>query len=139
MSRGRGRRGIQPRPLSSSCDTGPRADDGAEDEAALDFELTPTQQDIRANVSRLMQRFGDEYWLAVETVAVGDADVVARFYLDVTEKLRLKKERDGLAAELSEQSLKDDHLPGVLSRHGVLVSMGPLVARWSECRLARLD
>ena len=72
---------------------------------------------------------GDERWLAVETVAIDDADVIARFYLDVTEKLRLKKERDTLATELSEQSLHDERLTGLLSRYGILVTMGPLVAR----------
>jgi len=72
---------------------------------------------------------GDERWLAVETVAVGDADVIARFYLDVTEKLQLKKERDALAVELSEQALHDERLTGLLSRYGILVTMAPLVAR----------
>ena len=72
---------------------------------------------------------GDEHWLGLETVAVGDAGATARFYLDITEKLRLKKERDALATELSEQSLKDERLTSLLSRHGILVSMGPLVAR----------
>ena len=72
---------------------------------------------------------GDERWLAVETVAIGDADVTVRFYLDVTEKLRLKKERDALAIELSEQALHDERLTGLLSRHGMLVTMGPMVAR----------
>jgi len=72
---------------------------------------------------------GDERWLAVETVAIGDADVIARFYLDVTEKMRLKKERDALAVELSEQALHDERLTGLLSRYGILVTMGPMVAR----------
>ena len=72
---------------------------------------------------------GDERWLAVESVAVGDADVIARFYLDVTEKLRLKQERDALAVELSEQSLRDEQFTGLLSRRGILVSIEPLVAR----------
>ncbi len=72
---------------------------------------------------------GDERWLAVETVAVGDTDAIARFYLDVTEKLRLKKERDALASELSKQSLKDERLTGLLNRNGILVSLEPLVAR----------
>jgi len=72
---------------------------------------------------------GDERRLAVETVAVGDADVIARFYLDVTEKLRLQKERDALAVELSEQSLNDEQFTSLLSRHGTLVSIEPLVAR----------
>ena len=72
---------------------------------------------------------GDERRLSVENAVVGDAGVSVRFYQDVTEKLRLKKERDALALELSEQSLKDERLTSLLSRHGILVSMGPLVAR----------
>ena len=72
---------------------------------------------------------GDEHWLSLETVAVGNSGTNARFYLDITEKLRLKKERDTLATELSEQSLNDERLTSLLSRHGILVSMGPLVAR----------
>ncbi|MGB5439529.1 MAG: diguanylate cyclase [Gammaproteobacteria bacterium] len=72
---------------------------------------------------------GDEHWLSLETVALGDTGTTARFYQDITEKLRLKKERDAFATELSEQSLKDKRLTSLLSRHGILVSMGPLVAR----------
>jgi len=72
---------------------------------------------------------GDEHWLSLETVTLGNTGVSARFYHDITENLRLKKERDALAAELSEQSLNDGHLTSLLSRHGILVSMGPLVAR----------
>ena len=72
---------------------------------------------------------GIERWLSVENVTVGDAGVSARFYQDVTEKLRLKKERDALTLALSEQSLNHEHLTSLLSRHGVLVTMGPLVAR----------
>jgi acyl-CoA dehydrogenase len=30
----------------------------------MDFALTPIQEEIRANVGRIMQRFGDDYWLA---------------------------------------------------------------------------
>jgi acyl-CoA dehydrogenase len=30
----------------------------------MDFALTPIQEDIRANVGKLMQQFGDDYWLA---------------------------------------------------------------------------
>jgi diguanylate cyclase (GGDEF)-like protein len=73
---------------------------------------------------------GDERWLAVETVTIDDMPGVnARFYLDITEKLRLKKERDALALELQEQSLKDPLLTSLLSRHGILLTLGPLVAR----------
>ena len=31
------------------------------------FGLTPEQQEIRAAVARLCQRFGDDYWLAHDT------------------------------------------------------------------------
>lgn len=73
---------------------------------------------------------GDQRWLAVETAIIGDAPgSTARFYLDVTEKLQLKQERDKLADDLSKQSLRDGKLKGLLSRHGVLVSLEPLVAR----------
>jgi GGDEF domain-containing protein len=73
---------------------------------------------------------GDERWLAVETVELeGAAGVIARFYLDITEKLRLKKERDTLEHELREQALKDSLLTSLLSRHGMSVSLAPLVAR----------
>ena len=46
---------------------------------------------------------GDERWLAVETVNLEDC--TARFYLDVTEKLRLKQERDTCSRELQDLSL----------------------------------
>ncbi len=103
-----------------------------ESASTLDID---TQQDLLApllgegTIINWVTPDGDERWLAVETVAVGDADAIARFYLDVTEKLRLKKERDALAAELSEQSLKDERLTGLLSQNGILVSLEPLVAR----------
>ncbi|MDH3526200.1 MAG: diguanylate cyclase [Gammaproteobacteria bacterium] len=73
---------------------------------------------------------GDVRWLAVHTVPLDDhADGTARFYQDVTEKLRHKQERDALTNQLREQSLKDTKLTSLLSRHGVLVSLEPLVAR----------
>jgi len=73
---------------------------------------------------------GDERWLSVETSAIGDIPgSSARFYIDVTEKLQLRKERDTLAERLRKQALRDDQLTGLLSRHGVLVSLEPLVAR----------
>jgi diguanylate cyclase (GGDEF)-like protein len=55
--------------------------------------------------------------------------LTARFYRDVTEKLRLKNERDNCNEELKGQSLRDEQLPGVLNRRGILVSLEPLVAR----------
>ena len=72
---------------------------------------------------------GDERWLAVESFAI-DAfpGVNARFYQDVTEKLRLKKERDALQEELKKQALHDERLPSLLSRFGLQVSLEPLVA-----------
>jgi len=73
---------------------------------------------------------GDERWLAVETVTVEDAPGInVRFFLDITEKLRLKKERDALTLELQEQSLNDPVLTSLFSRHGIMVSLQPLVAR----------
>jgi GGDEF domain-containing protein len=73
---------------------------------------------------------GDERWLAVETVAIdGPAGSMARFYLDITEQLRLRKACDALASELNQQSIHDGYLPSLLSRNGILVTLEPLVAR----------
>ena len=72
---------------------------------------------------------GDERWLALESIAIdGKPGVNARFYQDVTAKLRLKKERDVLQAELKRQALNDEHIPSLLSRFGLEVSLGPLVS-----------
>jgi diguanylate cyclase (GGDEF)-like protein len=70
---------------------------------------------------------GDERWLAVESTLMNG--LTARFYQDVTDKLRLKNERDDCNEELKDQSLRDEQLPGVLNRRGILVSLEPLVAR----------
>jgi GGDEF domain-containing protein len=70
---------------------------------------------------------GDERWLAVETVDLGNS--TARFYQDVTEKLRLRDERNVASAELQQQSLHDASLKSLLNRRGILVSLEPLVAR----------
>jgi GGDEF domain-containing protein len=73
---------------------------------------------------------GDSCWLAVKSVPLDDsAGGMARFYQDVTEKLHHKQERDALTEQLREQSLKDAELTSLLSRHGALVSLEPLVAR----------
>lgn len=73
---------------------------------------------------------GDVRWFKVETVTLGDtAAISARFYHDITEKLRIRRERDALAAELRELSLRDERLPSLFSQHGILVSLEPLVAR----------
>jgi GGDEF domain-containing protein len=74
---------------------------------------------------------GDERWLAVETrpLAGTRGDGTARFYVDVTEKLRLRKERDGLREELKQCTLKDEILTSLLNRRGLLYSLEPLVAR----------
>jgi diguanylate cyclase (GGDEF)-like protein len=73
---------------------------------------------------------GDERWLAVESRPLSGTDGgMARFYIDVTEKLRLRKERDGLRAELKQYSLKDETLTSLLNRRGLLHSLEPLVAR----------
>jgi len=73
---------------------------------------------------------GDERWLAVDSTPLEDAPgITARFFTDVTEKLRLKKERDALQAVLKEQSIKDDQLPSLLSRYGIQLSLEPMVSR----------
>lgn len=73
---------------------------------------------------------GDQRWLAVETVILGDIPGSSvRFYTDITEKLQLRKERDTLVENLRKQALRDEQLTGLLSRHGILVSLEPLVAR----------
>jgi diguanylate cyclase (GGDEF)-like protein len=73
---------------------------------------------------------GDTRWLALQAFEIdGAPGSSVRFYLDVTEKLRLKQERDALARELQAQSLYDASLGSLFSRHGILVSLRPLVAR----------
>jgi GGDEF domain-containing protein len=73
---------------------------------------------------------GDSRWLALEHFEIDtEPGSSARFYLDVTEKLRFKQERDELARELQAQSLYDAGISSLFSRHGVLVSLRPLVAR----------
>ena len=73
---------------------------------------------------------GDERWLTVESTLLEDAPgITARFFTDVTEKLRLKKERDTLQARLREQSIKDEQLPSLLSRYGIQHSLEPMVSR----------
>jgi diguanylate cyclase (GGDEF)-like protein len=54
---------------------------------------------------------------------------VARFFLDITDRIRLRNERDVLVDELRRQALKDEFLTSLLSQHGVLVALEPLVAR----------
>jgi diguanylate cyclase (GGDEF)-like protein len=72
---------------------------------------------------------GDERWLVVESIAIdATPGVNARFYQDVTEKLRLKKERDALQDQLKQQALTDEQLPSLLSRFGLQVSLQPLVS-----------
>jgi diguanylate cyclase (GGDEF)-like protein len=73
---------------------------------------------------------GDERWLAVEAIEMPDLPgIQARFYTDITEKLRLRHERDALQHELDEQTLYDARINSLLSRRGILVSLAPLVAR----------
>ena len=71
---------------------------------------------------------GDERWLAVTTVDAAPG-MTAHFYNDVTDKLRFRKERDQLQARLAEESLKDGLLPSLLSRHGIQISIEPMVSR----------
>ena len=73
---------------------------------------------------------GDERWLAIDVLEVPELPgMQARFYPDITEKLRLRHERDALEEELEQQTLHDRENPGLLSRRGLLVSLAPLVAR----------
>jgi hypothetical protein len=72
---------------------------------------------------------GDERWLAVETrILAGTPAGTVRFYIDVTEKLRLRKERDGLRTELKLLSLKDETLTSLMNRRGLLHALEP----WSR-------
>lgn len=73
---------------------------------------------------------GDERWLAVSITTLEEAPgLSARFYIDVTEKLRFKKERDSLQTRLAEESLKDSLLTSLLSRYGIQISIEPMVSR----------
>jgi GGDEF domain-containing protein len=73
---------------------------------------------------------GDERWLAIDTAAIEDTPgITARFYTDVTEKLRLKKERDALQEKLGEQAIRDARFTRLLSRYGVQVALEPMVSR----------
>jgi len=73
---------------------------------------------------------GDSRWLAVETYEIHDEPGCnARFFFDVTEKLRLREERDALARELEAHSLYDTAVNSLLSRYGMLFLLRPLVAR----------
>ena len=73
---------------------------------------------------------GNEHWLAVQIASLDDAPgSQVRFYLDITEQLRLKRERDELASALRDSALQDSRLASLLSRHGLMVALNPLVAR----------
>jgi diguanylate cyclase (GGDEF)-like protein len=73
---------------------------------------------------------GEDRWLAVEVATVEDTPGTSvRFFLDITESIRLRNERDAMADELRKQALRDAFLTSLLSRHGILVSLEPLVAR----------
>jgi GGDEF domain-containing protein len=73
---------------------------------------------------------GDERWLTVETRPLTDTHGgMVRFYVDVTEKLRLRKERDELRVALQQNALRDETLTSFLSRRGLLHALEPLVAR----------
>jgi GGDEF domain-containing protein len=73
---------------------------------------------------------GAACWLAVESCAIDHAPgLTARYYRDVTETLRLKKERDDLRALLRKQAIHDEQRPSLLSRYGLQVSLEPLVSR----------
>lgn len=73
---------------------------------------------------------GEERWLAIEVIDIPDMPgTQARFYTDITERLRLRHERDALQDDLGDQRLYHQRLGSLLSRRGILVSLSPLVAR----------
>jgi GGDEF domain-containing protein len=73
---------------------------------------------------------GTERWLAVENHEVEDSPGNSvRFFIDITEQLRLRKERDALASELRGITLHDHEFISLLSRYGLQVALEPLVAR----------
>ena len=73
---------------------------------------------------------GDERWLAVSITPLEEAPgLIARFYTDVTEKLRLKQQRDSLQARLDQESLQDSSLTSLLSRYGIQTCIEPMVSR----------
>jgi diguanylate cyclase (GGDEF)-like protein len=73
---------------------------------------------------------GDERWLAVDSAPLKDVPgTTAHFFTDVTEKLRLKQERDALQLKLGEQAIRDHQLPRLLSHFGIQISLEPMVSR----------
>jgi diguanylate cyclase (GGDEF)-like protein len=72
---------------------------------------------------------GQTCWLAIESVTIRDTGAVIRYYHDITSKLRLREERDALATQLRQQSLRDTRLAGLLSRYGIEVMLTPMVSR----------
>jgi GGDEF domain-containing protein len=99
-----------------------------EDAAQVDGLLAPLLG--AGTVINWIMPDGDARWLAVETCAIDHAPgVTARFYQDVTEKLRLKKERDSLQDLLGKLAIHDEQRPSLLSRYGLQVSLEPLVSR----------
>jgi GGDEF domain-containing protein len=73
---------------------------------------------------------GVERWLAVEHHEIDDSPGNSvRFYIDITEQLRLRKERDALASELQGITLHDHEFVSLLSRYGLQTALEPLVAR----------
>jgi diguanylate cyclase (GGDEF)-like protein len=104
------------------------AADGLTRGAAPDALVAPLLTE-NALISWIMPD-GAERWLAIESVAVsGRPGVVAHFYQDRTERLRLKQERDELTGQLKQQSMRDATLPGLLSHYGLQVTLEPMVSR----------
>jgi GGDEF domain-containing protein len=73
---------------------------------------------------------GSERWLAVRQLEIdAPAGDTVRYYVDVTEPLRLRRERDALAAQLRTSATHDGEFISLLSRQGLLAALIPLVAR----------
>jgi len=104
------------------------AADTLSDAARPDGLITPLLE--TASVINWIMPDGDERWLAIDTATIDDMPgVSARFFTDITEKLRLKNQRDVLQQKLAEQAIKDAQFTSLLSRYGIQVSLEPMVSR----------
>jgi PAS domain-containing protein len=115
------------------CNRAFRALAGVDTDSAADLALDPGLLQPLLGTSTVVNWImpdGEERWLAIEVIEIPDMPgTQARFYTDITEKLRLRHERDALREELEEQTLYDTRMSSLLSRRGVLFSLAPLVAR----------
>jgi len=110
--------------IGADADTGHEAPEDLQKEGLLEPFLS------RGTLVNWVTSDGDERWLSVESLTpVGSRGYTARFYHDVTDKLRLVKERDALVTQLKQHTLRDEALPALMNRRGVMYSLEPMVAR----------